>query len=107
MPALAIEYEHKTMGIMQDLELEKWVLPIEDVTADKLAVLFDQLVLDRPAYIQKLHRVLPAYIAKAGESSGLIERAYEHSSRPEAGRVKYRRQLGRRGYGGAAGHGPR
>lgn len=105
VPALAIEYEHKTMGIMQDLDLEKWVLPIEDVTADKLTLLFDQLVLERAAYIQKLHTVLPAYIAKAGESCGLIERAYEHESRPVADRVKYRRQLGRRGYGSAAGDG--
>ena len=105
VPALAIEYEHKTTGIMRDLELEDWVLPIEDVTANRLTVLFDQLMLDRAAYIQKLDRVLPAYIAKAGESCGLIERAYGRSSRPETGRVKCRRQLGRRDYGGAAEHG--
>jgi colanic acid/amylovoran biosynthesis protein len=105
VPALAIEYEHKTMGIMQDLELENWVLPIEEVTADKLTALFDQLVRDRAAYIGKLRRVLPAYVAKAGESSGLIERAYEHSSQPDADRLRYRRQLGRRGYDGATEHG--
>jgi colanic acid/amylovoran biosynthesis protein len=76
VPALAIEYEHKTMGIMQDLGLEKWVVPIEDVTADKLAVLFDRLVRDREAYIKKLQGILPIYVAKASEASRIIEWAY-------------------------------
>ena len=40
VPALAIEYEHKTSGIMQDLGLGEWVIAIEDVTAAKLLTLF-------------------------------------------------------------------
>src|SRR2546430_13523272 len=45
VPAIAIEYEHKTSGIMHDLELEKWVIRIEDVTADNLARMVDELML--------------------------------------------------------------
>lgn len=85
VPALAIEYEHKTSGIMQDLGLDKWVLPIEDVTADKLTVLFDGLVHEREAYIRKLDGVLPAYVARASETGHMIERAYERSQPGFAG----------------------
>jgi polysaccharide pyruvyl transferase WcaK-like protein len=32
VPGIAIEYEHKTRGIMRDLGLEDWVLPMENET---------------------------------------------------------------------------
>ena len=81
VPAMAIEYEHKTSGIMQDLGLDEWVLPIEDVTSGKLTALFDRLVLDREAYVRKLYEVLPAYTAKAAGAGRMIQEAYELSQR--------------------------
>jgi colanic acid/amylovoran biosynthesis protein len=36
VPCLAIEYEHKTRGIMRDLGLEEWVLPIDEVSHARL-----------------------------------------------------------------------
>ena len=79
VPALAIEYEHKTSGIMRDLGLEDWVLPIEDVTTDRLASLFARLMRGRDDYLRQLHKVLPDYIASARTSGNLIKEAYERS----------------------------
>lgn len=79
VPALAIEYEHKTSGIMRDLELEDWVLPIEDVTTDRLASLFASLMRRRDDYLVQLHKIMPDYIASARASGNLIKEAYERS----------------------------
>jgi colanic acid/amylovoran biosynthesis protein len=79
VPALAIEYEHKTSGIMQDLGLEKWVLRIEEVTADNLTELFDELVAGRQSYLRDLRKVLPDYVAEANNAAALIKASYESS----------------------------
>ena len=44
VPCIAIEYEHKSRGIMRELGLEHWVLAIGDVTEARLGRLFDKLV---------------------------------------------------------------
>ncbi len=85
VPTLAIEYEHKTSGIMQDLGLGQWVLPMEDVTADRLAELFDDLVRDHDAYLRILREVMPGYVARAGETAALLRRAYDASPRSRRG----------------------
>jgi len=79
VPSLAIEYEHKTSGIMKDLGLERWVLPMEDVTSDRLMALFELLVRDREAYVRKLRDVLPSYVERAREASRIIEAKYRCS----------------------------
>lgn len=72
VPAVAIEYEHKTGGIMHDLQLDQWVRKISDVTADDLQQLFDALVAHRHDYLRHLDAHLPAYITKANEAPQLI-----------------------------------
>lgn len=72
VPAVAIEYEHKTSGIMQDLGLDDWVIPIEDVTAERIITLFDAMVVEREAYRKKLYSVLPGYIGEARSAADLI-----------------------------------
>jgi colanic acid/amylovoran biosynthesis protein len=79
VPALAVEYEHKTSGIMQDLGLERWVLPIEDVTADNLTLLFDELEREQEGYMRRLRSVLPKYVADAAETGDMIEQMYKRS----------------------------
>lgn len=79
VPALAIEYEHKTSGIMKDLGLERWVLPIEAVTCDKLLSLFELLVRESESYIQELQEVIPDYVESAREGSSLIAAAFGRS----------------------------
>lgn len=62
VPGIAIEYEHKTRGIMQDLGLEKWVININDVDTDGLVNLFESLVKEKEIYRQHLTTHMPVYI---------------------------------------------
>lgn len=77
VPALAIEYEYKTSGIMNDLDLSEWVIPIEQVTADNLYEKFRQLLSGGDAYKQKLQKILPNYILKAQEVETQMKEVYQ------------------------------
>ena len=65
VPAVAIEYEHKTRGIMKDLDLTDWVIKLEDLTAERLIKKFDKLVLKQEEYIASLKAQIPSYIKDA------------------------------------------
>ena len=65
VPCIAIEYEHKTSGIMADLGLSAWTLPIEEVDADRLIALVDRLIVEREDYLRQLDEVLPPYVARS------------------------------------------
>ncbi|MEU6403053.1 polysaccharide pyruvyl transferase family protein [Streptomyces sp. NPDC046985] len=65
VPCVAIEYEHKTRGIMADLDLGAWVLPIADVTHDRLWTLVEPLLKDPDPYRRILDANLPGYLARA------------------------------------------
>jgi len=65
VPALAIEYEHKTSGIMRDLGLEKWVIDINDILPSKLIEGMDLLVNSRGRYTKRLKKVIPPYVKQA------------------------------------------
>ncbi|MDB5184230.1 MAG: hypothetical protein JWN38_38 [Candidatus Saccharibacteria bacterium] len=65
VPALAIEYEHKTSGIMHDLGLDNWVIKMEEVSAENLIDGMNALLAGRAAYIGLLKKILPSYIGKA------------------------------------------
>jgi colanic acid/amylovoran biosynthesis protein len=76
VPAVAIEYEYKTGGIMNDLGLSQWVIPIEEVTAENLYEKFLQLENEKEWYVQHLHQVLPEYIVKAKEVARQMKEIY-------------------------------
>ena len=65
VPALAIEYEHKTSGILKDLALEQWSVPIDAVTGEDLMRRFRDLVATRERYLEILSENLPAYVERA------------------------------------------
>lgn len=65
VPAIAIEYEHKTSGIMRELGLERWVIAIEDVTTPRLVALVGELVAARDGYELHLDEVIPPYARRA------------------------------------------
>jgi colanic acid/amylovoran biosynthesis protein len=62
VPACAIEYEHKTSGIMRDLGLEKWVIRMEDVSASRLIAMMKELIATRAEYESHLSSIIPAYV---------------------------------------------
>ncbi len=65
VPCLAIEDEHSTSGIMADLGLSSWTLPIEQVDADRMIALADRLLAERQAYLHHLDEVLPPYVERS------------------------------------------
>lgn len=62
VPTIAIEYEHKTMGIMEELGLKKWVIPLSNVSSVNLINKFNQLIHEKKSYKAKLKKTLPKYI---------------------------------------------
>lgn len=76
VPALAVEYEYKTSGIMKDLGLSEWVISIEQVTADNLYEKFRRLLSEGDIYKQRLQKVLPDYILRAEEVEKQMKEVY-------------------------------
>lgn len=77
VPSIAIEYEHKTSGIMQELGLDKWVIKMEDVTADKLEKLFVKLITERQSYKDQLNKIIPDFIEQARNLPQIVKSIYE------------------------------
>lgn len=75
VPVLAIEYEHKTSGIMRDLKLEDWVIKIEEATAQNLTDRLQKLVQEQAEYRKHLRQHLPPYLLRANQTIDLLEDA--------------------------------
>jgi colanic acid/amylovoran biosynthesis protein len=76
VPAIAIEYHHKAVGIMADLGLSRWVVPIESLDSESLVARFEDLVHSRSAYKRHLESVLPDYIQRAKDAAVAFKEAY-------------------------------
>jgi colanic acid/amylovoran biosynthesis protein len=63
VPAMAIEYEHKTSGILTNLGLAEWHLRIEGLQSADLVDMFERLNDQRAVYLEQLARALPDYVA--------------------------------------------
>jgi len=72
VPVVAIEYEHKTSGIMRDIGLEKWVISIEEVTATELTALLEKALAEQTEYRAYLRDHLPLYVSRAQESARIL-----------------------------------
>lgn len=72
VPSIAIAYEYKTIGIMEDLGLGKWVLKIENLTNSSLIKLFNCLINHKKNYLEVLNKNLPSYIEKAKQALPLL-----------------------------------
>jgi colanic acid/amylovoran biosynthesis protein len=79
VPAVAIEYEHKTGGIMHDLGLDQWVIKMEEVSPETLEPKMDDLIKEKIAYKEHLHEILPQYIKQAHEAIEFVNQAYKAS----------------------------
>ena len=81
VPAIAIEYEHKTSGIMHDLGLDKWVMKMEAVNSKDLCAKVDELITGSEAYKNKLKQIMPTYIKKTDEPIKVVSEAYKKLSK--------------------------
>ncbi|GHK02645.1 colanic acid biosynthesis pyruvyl transferase WcaK [Streptomyces sp. Y2F8-2] len=75
VPCAAVEYDHKTRGIMADLGLEEWVVRMSEAQGTVVADLLDRLLLSGDDYRKRLRAVLPAYTAQAGDFVGVLRAA--------------------------------
>ena len=76
VPVLAIEYEHKTSGIMHDLGLDRWVVKIEDATEDVLAKGLRELITEQATYRAQLKKRVPPYVAQAEQTADMVAERY-------------------------------
>ncbi len=73
VPALALGYQPKTAGIMTQLGLERFVLPVEDLALDELQDRFRLLLKERSRIVATLEREIPNMRDNARRASRLIE----------------------------------
>lgn len=75
-PTIAIQYEYKTIGIMEGMGLEKWVINIEEVTTEKLIQLFYQLILNSEDYKKLLMETIPKYSARVKQDFAHLKKMF-------------------------------
>lgn len=59
VPSLAIAYEPKTLGVMKQLGLEKWMMMVEEVDQQTLPRLAARLIKHRSEYKHELKKIFP------------------------------------------------
>lgn len=72
VPAFAIEYEHKTQGILKDLDLGEWFLFIDSVTPESLIGGFEKLINSKSYTRDYLRKVVPNYLKRSYRGAELI-----------------------------------
>lgn len=77
VPVIAIEYEHKTRGIMQSLGLEDFVISIEDVNSEILKGKVELLLKNKEKYIKLLEKNLPVQVKKSKSAIEIIKYHYD------------------------------
>ncbi|MEU4238185.1 polysaccharide pyruvyl transferase family protein [Actinoplanes sp. NPDC026619] len=80
VPVLAIEYEHKTSGIMHDLGLDEWVYDIATVDAATLTTGLRELFARREEVVAQLAERMPAYQARARDAKQELTTVVSSSS---------------------------
>jgi len=73
VPAIAIEYEHKSSGIMTDLGLRKWVVAMDGLQSRRLIKLFQELQQGRTAYLTQLDSMAPEFQKRARRATTALK----------------------------------
>ncbi len=68
IPVLAIGYSHKTRGILNDLGLSEWVIPVNDLEAQRLSASIIKLFAEATTYRQQLSTTLPEMKKRAQQN---------------------------------------
>jgi colanic acid/amylovoran biosynthesis protein len=81
VPVVAIEYEHKTRGIMRDLGLEHLTVAIEEAQFPNLKEKVDDLIKNCQQYKQTIIDNLPLLIKKGQLAIEVIKDDYEQNAK--------------------------
>jgi len=79
IPVVAIEYEHKTRGIMRGLGLEEFVISIDEVTPQILKNRTEELLAHRSMYSELIQSNMTQEIARSQNAIEVIKRDYSES----------------------------
>jgi len=85
VPGLCVYYEHKALGFMIQLELERFAFPIERLDASALCAAADDLLRERAALVEHLRQRVPALRARARETTLLAARLLRRQAKPPSG----------------------
>jgi colanic acid/amylovoran biosynthesis protein len=96
VPCLAIEYEHKTSGILRDLGLGDWYLHIEDVRGPNLIAMFERLVTARHALKPRIATAVATARRQAERGADLIADHFRGITPPPSGSRAHPRAAARR-----------
>lgn len=80
VPVVAIEYEHKTRGIMRGLGLEELTIDIKEINDDVLQGTIEKILKDRNKYANLIRENLPQQIQKSRSAIDAIKEDYEATS---------------------------
>lgn len=72
IPAIMIQYQPKTRGVVQMLELDSWVIEIENVTATSLIEMIQKLWSEKYHIRQQLKEIMPTIIEQASSVANKI-----------------------------------
>lgn len=81
VPVLAIAYEHKTNGIMEQLNIGQYVVNIKDVTELVLREKFEVLLRNREEYVEMLKLTVPRVVKDAEGVAFKLKSIYEGYSK--------------------------
>jgi colanic acid/amylovoran biosynthesis protein len=76
VPVVAIGYQYKTRGVMRMIDLERWVVDIEQVSGDNLRCLVREALAAREQIRSHLSTVLPQIREQASTAGALIAADY-------------------------------
>lgn len=88
VPCAAVEYDHKTRGIMRELGLEQWVVRMDEARPETLVDLVDRLLDQGGPYRKQLAEAIPAYAAGAREFVDVLRDLLPEGAGAGAGGVR-------------------
>lgn len=77
VPVVGVGYSHKTLGIMADFGLEKWVMDVETLTESGLVAMLELLMDQSSKYREQLVERLPEIRRRSHENIELVARLIE------------------------------
>jgi colanic acid/amylovoran biosynthesis protein len=77
VPAVTIQYQYKTRGVLRMLDLEQWVIDIEAVTAPDLSACLERLWQQRHTVRAHIAQVMPPIIGTASAIAARIKADFQ------------------------------
>jgi colanic acid/amylovoran biosynthesis protein len=73
VPVLCIPYEHKAAGLMEAAGLDEYIVPIEEVTTERLVEAISRVWKDRETVVRQMAKTSPKLRKLSGETSDAVQ----------------------------------